>query len=98
MLLHVDDIEAIELENYVWSQMTVRVLAPRAGTIGKSLALAIHSDRLSVAQSGKPVPCPNECGRMAIDTKGYPWGQDYYKTTDENSIYCPHCDGAEDVG
>jgi hypothetical protein len=91
-LLHSDDLEPGQ---YVWHEYTIRVLIPR----GKSRDKAVHEDVTSQSSVGAAGTCA-DCGCVTIETKGYPWGQDRYGNVrhPERTTYCPHCDGAEDVG
>jgi hypothetical protein len=67
----------------------------------------LHEDIQSIAPAGKPIQCPT-CERFtAVAFEGFPWGKDHYDVpgaaTGESlltvkGVYCPHCDGAEDVG
>jgi hypothetical protein len=76
---------------YVWIEWKVRVLVNRA-----DYEDALHEDILISGSIGKPVDC-DTCNKVAIDLTDFPHGLDKYGMHGSN-VYCPHCDGGEDVG
>jgi len=98
-VIHWDDLGDGEEAVTVWVELRMRVLAFKEH-LGKPVEHmidgAVGIDQLSMAQVGKPVKC-GMCGWAAIDTDGYPWGQEKYKMAvmGVNGVYCPRCDGGE---
>ena len=86
-----------------WREFTVRLLVPesQAGTpFDEAYKECFQADILSTMHVGKGVEC-QECHGTAIDTEGFPWGAKRYIRTllqeGKDTVYCPHCDGAEDI-
>jgi hypothetical protein len=89
-LLHHDDLEPGH--EYRWYELKIRVLVPKDQHPSGGW---YHSDTTMTKPIGSAGRCEN-CGKVTIETEGYPWGQEDYAYGSKTS-YCPHCDGAEDI-
>lgn len=87
-LLHGDDLDP---GRYRWYELRIRVLVPEDKHPSNENDW-YHYDTTMTKPIGSAGKCP-DCGKVTVETEGFPWGQDEYG----KPRYCPHCDGAEDV-
>jgi len=111
-MIDFDDIENPDGEPLVWVEYSVRLLTTRrapedgcARTLSQWFQYEYEQARDIDAQARSPLGalarCTGKgahCNQAAIDTDGFPFGRDQYKRDDTDPVYCPHCDGAEDIG
>jgi hypothetical protein len=84
-------------------EYTVRLFIPRKDMTGTTLNggfrqymdAVVDMDVLRRTPIGIAIPC-NRCEWMAIDLTNYPHGLYQYGKKGE-LMYCPHCDGGEDI-